>query len=248
METVTFWKPQPRAPWRDWRTWGMLIPIMISAFGFFGTGIFAFAFSDIEVIPSVIQSWLVIVSSGLIVWGAELNTPFCTIEVFRKILRQEHNNWDLSALTASLVGTVVNLLVTFASRLRLDPVWRLLLLNWGPLLAGFAVVCDYYGSTIEIGFLFGSYEKRFETWLTERETWRRENGIVQVGNGGALAELKARLAEVEEKALWPVARKADFENVVKRTNGQMTAERLEMELARDKMKMPSAGTVRRWLS
>ena len=155
MSRTAFWKPQPREPWSDWRMHSMLIPVLVSAVGLFITGIFSFAFSDIVVIPGPTQSWMVIAGSALIIFGAELNTPFTTIEVFRKILRQEANAWDTSALVVSLVGTVVNLLVTFASRLSLAAAWKGLLLNWGPLLAGFAVACDYYGALVELGFLFG---------------------------------------------------------------------------------------------
>jgi hypothetical protein len=223
META-FWKPKPREPWKDWRTWGMFIPLLASMLGFAFTGLFAFAFSDINVIAAGTQSWLVIVGSALIVWGAEANTPFTVIEVFRKILRQEHNAWDISALVASLTGTAINLLVTFASRQVLfgDSIWRQWSLSWGPLVAGIAVTLDYYGGMIELGFLFGSYEMR----LTEYEQWRRTSD-------------------------WPIARLSDFEKIRAGMNGdsgQMTAEQLEAELTERQMRMPSAATVKRWLA
>jgi hypothetical protein len=229
--TKPFWKPQPREPWSDWRMYSMLVPILVSALGFFVTGIFAFAFSDIAVIPSVVQSWMVIIGSGLIVFGAELNTPFTAIEVFRKILRKEANSWDVSALVVSLVGTMANLLVTFASRLSLAVAWKAFVLNWGPLLAGFAVACDYYGAMVELGFLFGSFELRMETWLEEKRAWEQENG----------KEIPANL---------PPARMADFERVLARLNGQRSAlnvEQLESELAEDGVGLPSKSTVKRWL-
>jgi hypothetical protein len=155
----------------------MLLPILVSASGFFVTGIFAFAFSDIAVIPAGTQSWMVIVGSALIVFGAELNTPFTTIEVFRKILRKESNSWDISALIVSLVGTMMNLLVTFASRISLPNAWQWFVLNWGPLIAGFAVACDYYGALVELGFLFGSFEMRMESWLEDRQTYNQAHGL-----------------------------------------------------------------------
>ncbi len=177
--TQPFWKPQPREPWHDWRMHSMLIPVLVSAVGFFVTGIFAFAFSDIGVIPGRVQSWLVIIGSGLIVFGAELNTPFTTIEVFRKILRKEANGWDTSALIVSAIGTIVNLLVTFSTRITLPNTWQGFMLNWGPLVAGFAVACDYYGAMVELGFLFGSYELRMEKWLDEKRAYNEANGLVQ---------------------------------------------------------------------
>jgi hypothetical protein len=210
--------------------YGMLIPILVSALGFFVTGVFAFSFSDIAIIPLATQSWLVIVGSALIIFGAELNTPFTTVEVFRKILRKEANGWDISALVVSLIGTVVNLLVTFASRLSLDTAWKGLVLNWGPLLSGFAVACDYYGALVELGFLFGSYELRMERWLEERRTWEQRQK--EAGKG-------PRPARID-----------DFRVVLDRLNGgcaRLTEQKLERELARDDLLLPSPSTVQRWL-
>ena len=238
MTAQPFWKPQPREPWADWRMFSMLAPILVSAVGFFVTGIFAFAFSDIAVIPSAAQSWMVIVGSALIIFGAELNTPFTTVEVFRKILRKEANAWDTSALIASLFGTMINLLVTFASRLSLAPLWRDFVLNWGPLLSGCAVACDYYGSMVELGFLFGSFEVRMENWLEEKRQWNEENGYVEP------------VPPVVVNPAWRAARMGDFRRVLGRLNGSgplLNAEQLESELAAEQLRMPSESTVKRWL-
>jgi uncharacterized membrane protein YidH (DUF202 family) len=225
-----FWRPQPKEPWADWRTYSMLVPIGISMLGFFVSGIFAFAFSDIDVIVPTVQSWMVIVSSGLIVLGAEANTPGTVIEVFRKLLRKEHNGWDISALVLSLVGTIVNLLVTFASRTKLDPVWRSALLNWGPLVSGFAVACDYYGGLLETGFLFGSFELRMDAWLEQRQAHNERHGI-------------------KHKDPLPAARIEQYRVVVARHNGNgpLNAEQLESELHADGYGLPSPSTVGRWL-
>jgi len=233
--TQKFWKPKPVEPWSDWRTHSMLLPILVSAVGFFVTGIFAFAFGDIQVIPETVQSWLVVVGSGLIVFGAELNTPFTTIEVFRKILRHEHNEWDLSALVASLVGTLINLIVVFSTRLPIEAAWRMLARNWGPLISGIAVACDYYGSMIELGFLFGSFDERYEQWRQEEAEWNQEHGIV---------------APVD-RSTWRTATVNDFRVLVTSLNGAratLTADNLQgffdaMQLRLD----ASDTTVRRWL-
>jgi hypothetical protein len=229
----------------------MLVPILVSAVGFFVTGVFAFAFSDIAVIPSSTQSWMVIVGSALIVFGAELNTPFTTVEVFRKILRKEANAWDTSALVVSLIGTVVNLLVTFASRLSLDTAWKGLVLNWGPLLSGFAVACDYYGALVELGFLFGSYEMRMESWLEERRRWDDRRRMEDDGRRGAgVVRVEGEMRQTELESDWPTARIDDFRKVLGRLNGEratLTADTLENELAHDELQLPSASTVKRWL-
>jgi hypothetical protein len=186
---------------------------------------------------------MVIVGSSLIIFGAELNTPFTIVEVFRKILRKEANDWDTSALISSLVGTMINLLVTFASRLVLAPIWRDVVLKWGPLLSGCAVACDYYGSMIELGFLFGSYELREEAWLNERRAWEEgqvdhpESTTVQVG-------------QEEEQVDYPQARIADFRRVLGRLNGDranLNKKRLEVELAKDHLSLPPRTTLGRWL-
>jgi len=208
----------------------MLIPILVSAVGFFVTGIFAFSFSDIAVIPAPVQSWMVIFGSALIIFGAELNTPFTTIEVFRKILRKESNSWDISALIASLIGTMVNLLVTFASRLSLDPAWRAVLLNWGPLLAGLAVACDYYGAMVELGFLFGSFETRMERWLEEKREHEQEHGP-------------------SVDASWPTARIENWREMTEDLNGRTPKTyRGVIRLCHDNQLLePSKNTVARWL-
>lgn len=234
----TFWKPQPREPWSDWRMFSMLVPILVSALGFFVTGIFAFSFSDIAVIPPATQSWMVIIGSALIIFGAELNTPFTTVEVFRKILRGEANAWDTSALVASLVGTMINLLVTFASRLSLAPLWRDVVLKWGPLLSGAAVACDYYGAMVELGFLFGSFEVRMETWLEEKRAFDEQH-----------AQLDATTAEDDATVEWTDATIDHWRAIAHGMNGsraQCDAAMVEAELEARHLRPPSASTVRRW--
>ena len=243
--TQSFWKPRPREPWSDWRMHSMLAPILVSAVGFFVTGIFAFAFSDIDVIPAQAQSWMVIVGSALIIFGAELNTPFTTVEVFRKILRGEANGWDTSALAVSLVGTVVNLLVTFASRLSLETAWKAFVLNWGPLLSGFAVACDYYGAMVELGFLFGSFELRMETWLEERRAYYAEHAQAEPEHAGD----GATPAIVATSDAWPVATLDQWRAIARSMNGsraQCDADAVTAELARRQLAPPSSSTVRRW--
>ena len=247
-----FWKPEPKAPWRDWRTWGMFLPLLASMVGFAFTGLFAFAFSDIGVIAAGAQSWLVIIGSTLIVWGAEANTPFTVIEVFRKILRHEHNAWDISALIASLVGTTINLLVTFASRQTLfgDSVWRQWALSWGPLVSGIAVTLDYYGGMIELGFLFGSYEIRlteYNQWLTETGQSRVQPDLDLVGK---LADLESKLDQLEERGTWLTANADQVARYTAHLNGDranLTRQELGLILAKHQLNVPSPATVRRGL-
>ena len=242
----------------------MFIPLLASMLGFAFTGLFAFAFSDLGVIAAGTQSWLVIIGSTLIVWGAEANTPFTVIEVFRKILRHEHNAWDISALVASLTGTTINVLVTFASRQTLfgDSVWRVWALSWGPLLAGIAVTLDYYGGMIELGFLFGSYEIR----LTEYNQWLNETGqsVTQIDDkltqqlDWLTQRIKAvdqeldRVADfgrqVDDRWTWLTATSDQVNRATEHLNGDranLTRQELGVILAEHKLNLPSPATVRR---
>jgi len=260
-QVMPFYKEEPRRPWTDWRMFGMLVPILLSALGFFVTGLFAFTFEDIQVIPGPVQSWLVILGSGLIVFGAELNTPFTTIETFRKILRKEANGWDYSALVVSLVGTLANLLVTFSARLKVAAPWTAWMLDWGPLLSGIAVACDYYGALVELGFLFGSFEIRKEAWLEERRAWLLGQGIPAALPASAEAEADVatwRTVEVPGKPGqvvrinpdWPPARREHLDAVLGKLNGAsatLDAQGLEVEFAYLERALPSRSTTRRYL-
>jgi len=254
-----FWKPEPREPWHDWRTWGMFVPLLASMLGFAFTGLFAFAFSDIGVIAGTTQSWMVIIGSALIVWGAEANTPFTVIEVFRKILRKEHNLWDISALVASLTGTAINLLVTFASRQTLfgDTGWRHWIMAAGPLISGIAVTLDYYGGMIELGFLFGSYEIR----LTEYMQWKRASGqmvdavdgmMVKIGEHFApvFEQLTQRIDDLTQRRVWLTATASDVARLTAHLDGNragLTREGLDLILAEHKLNLPSNSTIKRGL-
>lgn len=240
---MEFYMERPRKPWSDWRMWSMLVPILVSAVGFFVTGVFAFAFSDINVIPAYAQSIAVILGSALIIFGAELNTPFSVIEVFRKAFKGQATPWDWTALIASLVGTLINLLVTFASRLSLATIWKVFVLAWGPLLSGVAVACDYYGALVELGFLFGSYENRMETYIAERRVFlarQAEQGPSDAGSGRDLGD----------PATWPAGTSEDLERVLPSLNGQtatLTRAGLAEAYARIGRTLPSRSTIRRHL-
>ena len=227
--------------------WSMLLPTVVSAFGFFVSGIFAFAFSDVSVVRANVQSWAVLISSGLIVWGAELNTPGTVIEVFRKIIRKEANGWDISSLVISGVGTTVNLLVTFASRTRLSPVWQTFVLTWGPLLSGIAVAFDYYGGLVELGFLFGTYELRIDDWRKEKRAFDVENGQ----DVSVTPEFVSRLEAMEnkiERLSWPAVTKKEWEGLTSGLNRQTPETMSEAEefLAQHKRKLPNPRTATRW--
>ena len=245
--------------------YALLLPTLASAFGFVMTGVFAFAFSDIGVIPASVQSWMVIFGSALIIWGAEMNTPFVFIEAFRKVFRKEHHWLDIMALACSLVGTGANLLVAFASRMN-APAWQTWALTWGPVVGGLAVVLDYYGAGVEVGFLFGSYEDRYDTWLKESvafEKGKPSDDVVKLV--ARYKEQKAELEEVNAEKVQiaaeaekmraelarldrPVCSKEEFFEQVESWDGEMT--RVEAVDLIDSLgrNLPHVATLARWLT
>jgi len=225
-----FWKPKPTEPMRDLAMYSLAIPIFISAFGFFIVGVFAFSFDAIQEIPASVQNWLTIAGSALVVFGAELNTPGTFVAVFRKWQKDKSANiFDWLAVGLSGVGTLANLLVVFAllilssDKFTGNAGWLSVVMNFGPLVAAFAVACDYYGSLIELGFLFGAYELRYEKWLDEKRAFElQEEQKPFTGRDEQFAELRQEFTELAQRlnALpKPHPRKQDFENWLAELNG-----------------------------
>jgi len=230
-----FWKPKPIPPGEDWIAPWLRLSLYVSTVGWIVYGVFALAFDDIAVIPPAVQSVLVIIGSALIVMGSEMNTAPTVVAVARKWGRHRAQPLDVIAFAVSLIGSVVAGLIAFSirqSRLG-DIVWRAVALDWGPLIVGIAIACDYYAGGIELGLLESDYEQDMERWKAEERAYNDEHGI------------KPPQAPLEP------ARMPDFERVLGRLNGQratLDADRLADELAADGLGLPSESTVKRWLA
>lgn len=247
MEQNEFWKPKPREPSRDWRTWSLLIPGIASAIGFFCFAILTYSFAEIEALPATFRSTLVIFGAICVAAGAEIGTPFTVIEIYRKWLRNETNNWDWWALAFSLCATLAEVLIGFAYLLGITARWSAAFLEWGPIVVGLLVALDAYGSLIELGFLFADYENRMAIWLEEKAE--------AVGKMGQEADpLAARLGTLEKQIAqlsWPIAKKADWYRIVAGLDGKRASLDFEMVtdlLIESKLRMPSDQTVRRWIA
>jgi hypothetical protein len=168
---IDFWKPQPKAPWRDWRTYSLIVPLILSAMAFALFSVFTYALDDIIVVPALVQSWLIIAAAFCAALGAEAGTPFTIIEVFRKKRIGEVTRWDWFALGASFAATLVVVTIGMAARIThtlAEPAqWAIFLTTWGTVIVGAVVVLDGYGGMVECGDLFGSFEQRMEAWLME---------------------------------------------------------------------------------
>jgi len=260
--TETFWKPEPKAPWRDWRTYSMLGPIASGALGaciFFALGL---AFAEIASIRPEVRKPMILVAAFAVAIGSTFGSIGSGIEVFRKSHKSQATAWDWVSLSISIVTTIAGMIIGVATLLGGTTNWSQEAVIWGS-----AVVCglaalDASGDMIELGGLFGSHEDRYALWLEEREQWRRENGLAVTANGQALEskleavtqwaeDLETRLAENEARWLWPVAQKGDFVRILERLNGE--AENLQRDgaillLADEQLQPPSDATLGRWLA
>jgi hypothetical protein len=264
MNKSDFWKPQPREPWQDWRTYSLIVPLILSSIAFGIFSVFTYALDDIDEIASLNQSRLVVIAAFCAAIGAEVGTPFTIIEIFRKVRIGRAERQDWFALGASLAATLVVVTIGMASRIthsmETPPTWASAATEWGPVLVGVVVVLDGYGGMIETGDLFGTFEQRMEAWLLELEAHEQR----EEGNDENMPELVLSLKETLEKMVLrvdslqhevdevkrPIAKKADFDRVVKRMNGggkDLTEDRLSLELAADGLRMPSPSTSGRWL-
>ena len=259
---MKFWKPEPKEPIQDFGMWSLLAPIVISALGFFVVGVFAFSFDAIEIIPQVWRDGFTIVGSAMVVFGAELNTPGTFVAVFKKWQKDKSANvFDWSAVVLSGIGTCANLLVVFAiaimssDKFANNVPWLGWVLDWGPMIAAFAVACDYYGSLIELGFLFGAFELRKEKWLEEKQTFELEiETQSQPQNDTVFSELNNQmlgLRAIVESLPKPDARKRDFFEWWENLNGK--AETIEsaaqalVEFEKDTGRRSNTSSVGNWM-
>lgn len=257
-----FWKPQPREPWKDWRTYSMLIPILSGALGaciFFALGL---AFAEVVNIRPEVRKPLVLTASFAVAFGSTFGSIGSGIEVFRKSYKGQATAWDWTSLIISILTTIVGMIMGFAALLGATQTWSQIATIYGCIVVGGFASLDTGGDMIELGGLFGSFEDRFEHWLAEREQWRQENGQGAASAGRQVAarveQVAARVEQVAADAArlsnrwtWPTATKADFERIVSGMNGdraRLDRETLSAILAEHEMNMPADSTVRRWLS
>jgi len=175
----TFWKPKPREPWRDWRTYSMFVPILSGAAGsciFFALGL---KFSQMDTLAQ--NSGLVTFASFAVAFGSTFGSVGSGIEVFRKRYTGEAKNWDWAGLAISTVTTVVGFALGIASLLGATGWWSEYARVYGIVIAGTLAALDSGGDMIELGGLFGSYDQRMERWLEEQEAWaQRERGKAEL--------------------------------------------------------------------
>jgi len=257
----TFWKPEPREPWRDWRTYSMLGPIVSGALGaciFFALGL---AFAEIVNIRADVRKPMILAASFGVAIGSTVGSIGSGIEVFRKAYKKQATGWDWTSLSISTVTTIVGMVLGVATLLGGTTDWSKAVVIWGSaVVCGFAAL-DAAGDMIELGGLFGSYEDRVELWRAEREDWRRENGQDLTGESAKLTEQIADLTEnlhnltekvddLTRRRTWLTATASDVTRLTAHLNGKradLTREELDLILAEHKLNLPSDSTIRRGL-
>jgi len=245
--TEQFWKPEPRRPWGDWRTYSMLIPIVSGALGaciFFALGL---AFAEVAAIRPEVRKPMILVAAFGVAIGSTFGSIGSGIEVFRKSHKGQARVWDWVSLSISIVTTIVGMVIGVATLLGGTTNWSQEAVIWGSaVVCGFAAL-DASGDMIELGGLFGSYEDRYEAWLAEREAWRRENDV-QVGQSDS--RLQSRIEALEARWSWSQATLADFKTIVAGMNGSaagLDREGLIVKLAENHLNPPTDSTIARWL-
>jgi hypothetical protein len=249
-----FWKPEPKEPWHDWRTYSMLIPILSGTVGACIFMALGFSFTEMASIPARIRTPMVILASFTVAIGSTFGSVGSGIEVFRKRYTGDAQGWDWISLAVSTATTVAGFGMGFAALLGATTGWSATARVYGSLVVGTLAALDSLGDMIECGGLFGSYETRVEQWRVERERWRVQTGqavnSAESNVAQTLDALVQAVGELKQRWTWPEAHKSDFDRICSRLNGgapDLTRERLAVLLAEEQLNLPSSSTVDRWL-
>jgi len=243
MNAQGFYKPEPREPWRDWRTYSMLAPILSNAVGasiFFALGL---AFAEVANIPDKWRTPLVLVASFGVAIGSTFGSIGSGIEIFRKAYKRQATGWDWASLTISVVTTIVGMVMGFAALLGATEEWSRLMTIYGCIVVGAFASLDTGGDMIELGGLFGSYEDRIEQWRDEREAYNAKYGIVE-------APIVRESPTLSFDPSWAQAGIDDVRAIAAQMNGQratLTEEQLLSVLHQNHLRPREAKTVRRWV-
>ena len=247
MTQETFWKPEPKEPWHDWRTYSMLIPILSGTLGACIFMALGFSFTEMDSISAGVRIVLVILASFTVAIGSTFGSVGSGIEVFRKRYTGDIQTWDWISLAVSTLTTVAGFGMGFAALLGATTDWSSAARVWGSLVVGTLAALDSLGDMIECGGLFGSYETRVEQWRAEREEWRRSTGQSVVHIDDKLTE---KLDQLVDRWAWLTATSDQVNRATAHLNGDranLTRQELGLILAEHKLNLPSPSTVKRGL-
>jgi hypothetical protein len=241
--TIPFWKPPPKEPWSDWRTYSMLVPIL---FGTLGACIFmalGFSFTEMESVPPNVRTQMVVVAAFSVAIGSTFGSVGSGIEIFRKRYRKETEPWDWVSLCISTLTTIAGFAMGFAALLGATESWSALAHVYGSLVVGTLAGLDSLGDMIELGGLFGSYEERMEQYLEEERAFDEDNGNI-------VLRAEPVVTELVFDPSWAEATIDDFRALVGQMNGQratLTMSKLLKVLHDNELRPKSDSTMKRWL-
>ncbi len=234
MTKTGFWKPQPREPWSDWRTYSMLVPILFSALGSMIFMALGFSFTEMESIGAIAQTRLVVIAAFTVAFGSTFGSVGSGIEIFSKVHKKQVGTWDWIALCVSGATTVAGFGMGFAALLGATAGWSAVAQIYGCVVVGTLAALDSTCDMIELGGLFGSYEMRMEQYLEDKAKW----------------EEAQREEEEQDPATWETADIDDFRRITAGMNGNRpkTVKELLPLLAKDHLQPPTRQTMGRWLN
>ena len=161
-----FWKPKPKSPNKDARSWSLLVPAIFSVMGFFFFAVLAFGFTAVESVPGLVRT-ATIIGAFALAFGGEVGTLSTTVEVYRKARSQETVWWDWLGLMVSLVTTAGEFVLAFALLLGERASWSNVVQIWGPIALGLFCALDAYAGFMQYGFYLASYDRRRKVWESE---------------------------------------------------------------------------------
>lgn len=163
--------PKPKPPFKDGRTWGLMVPAVIGVVGLAAFALLAFAFPELSVLPSAFRTNAVVIGSIALAIGGEIGTLFTNIEIFRKVTSKDVTFWDWTALATSLLATMISFLIAAAALLGVTVVWTGFVTTWGQILLIIVVALDQYAAQMELGLYIGTHDARMKKWRKNYEDW-----------------------------------------------------------------------------
>jgi len=212
--------PKPKPPFKDGRTWGLMVPAVIGVIGLAAFALLAFAFPELSVLPQAFRTNAVVIGSIALAIGGEVGTLFTNIEIFRKVTSGDSTIWDWTALVTSLIATMIAFLIAAAVLLGVDVVWTGFVTTWGQILLIAVVALDQYAGQMELGLYIGTHDARMKQWRTNYESWLYgmavKAGTVDAPGKQSLAPAKTELDMSDTQEMPAVPRPVEKKPTKKR--------------------------------
>jgi len=185
---IPYHVPKPKPPFKDGRTWGLMVPAVIGVIGLAAFALLAFAFPELSVLPQAFRTNAVVVGSIALAIGGEVGTLFTNIEIFRKVTSGDVTFWDWTALVTSLIATMIAFLIAAAALLGVDVIWTGFVTTWGQILLIAVVALDQYAGQMELGLYIGTHDARMKQWRANYEEWLFRMAV-KAGTAESLSKL-----------------------------------------------------------